>query len=413
MRRRVAVTGIGLITPLGTGNKKTWDAICEGRSGIRTIQRFDPLAADLKTRIAGELVDFDPNNFMDPKDVRKTDPFIQYAISATKLALEDAQLEITEEFSPRIGTIIGTGVGGMETHYKTVVILEEKGPSRISPFFVPSIITNMAAGYVSICFNAKGPNSCTTTACAAGAHAIGFAASLIERGDADAMIAGGTEAPVLPLAIAGFNSMRALSTRNDEPHRASRPFDRERDGFIISEGAGILILEELKFARDRGARIYAEFIGSGMSGDAHHITSPTLDGPVRCMRSALRDAGINPEEVEYINAHGTSTPQNDVNETKAIKEVFNSSAYNIAVSSTKSMTGHLLGAAGGVESAFTVLSLYHGIIPPTINLDNPDPECDLDYVPKEARDAKIKTALSNSFGFGGTNICLAFRRFEG
>jgi len=298
MKRRVVVTGVGLITPLGTGNKKTWDAICEGRSGINTIQKFDPIAADLKTHIAGELLDFDPNNFMDPKDVRNTDPFIQFAISATKLALEDAQLEITEELSPEIGTIIGTGVGGMETHYKTVLVLEEKGPSRISPFFVPSIITNMAAGYVSICFNAKGPNCCTTTACAAGAHAIAFAASLIERGDADAMIAGGTEAPVLPLTLAGFGSMRALSTRNDEPYRASRPFDRERDGFIISEGAGILILEELEFARRRGARIYAEFIGSGMSGDAHHITSPTLDGPVRCLKNALREAGISAEDVE-------------------------------------------------------------------------------------------------------------------
>jgi 3-oxoacyl-[acyl-carrier-protein] synthase II len=412
MRRRVAITGIGLITPLGTGNKKTWDGICKGLSGVRTIQKFDPVAADLKTHIAGEVLDFDSNEFMDPKDVRKTDLFIHYAIAATKLALDDAQLEITEELSPRIGTIIGTGVGGMGTHFKTVLTMAEKGPNRISPFFVPSIITNMAAGYVSIFFNAKGPSCCTTTACAASAHAIGYAGQIIERGDANIMIAGGTEAPVIPIGIAGFSSMRAISTRNDEPHRASRPFDRDRDGFIVSEGSGILILEELEFAKKRGARIYAELIGFGMSSDAHHITSPTLDGPIRCMKNALRDAELNPEDVGYINAHGTSTPQNDVNETKAVKEVLNSNAFNIPISSTKSMTGHLLGAAGGIESAFTVLALFHGIIPPTINLDNPDPECDLDYVPYNARELKIKTALSNSFGFGGTNVCLAFKRFD-
>jgi 3-oxoacyl-[acyl-carrier-protein] synthase II len=412
MKRRVAVTGIGLITPLGTGNTLTWDGICEGRSGVRTIQKFDPVAADLKTHIAGEVLDFVPTDFMDAKDLKKADRFIHFAIASTKLALDDANLEITEELSPHVGTLIASGIGGMETLVNTHFVLLEKGPNRISPFFIPSMISNMAAGLVSIRFNAKGPNCCTTTACAASAHAIGYAAHMIERGDADIMIAGGTEAPIITIAVAGFNSMRALSTRNDEPHRASRPFDRERDGFVMSEGGGTIILEELESAKKRGARIYAELIGFGMSADANHITSPTLDGPIRCMRLALNDAELNPEDVDYINAHGTSTPQNDVNETRAIKEVLKSHADDVPVSSTKSMTGHLLGAAGAIESAFTVLSLYHGIIPPTINLDYPDPNCDLDYVPNQAREQKINYALSNSFGFGGTNGCLAFKRFE-
>ena len=411
MKRRVVVTGVGLVTPLGVGNKETWEGICEGRSGIRRIQRFDP--SSLRTQIAGEVLNFDSAAFMESKEVRRSDLFIQYAVAATKLALDDANLEITDEISPNIGTIIGCGIGGMDTWYKTVLVMEERGPARVSPFFVPNIITNMAAGYVSIYFNARGPNCCTTTACAASAHGIGYAAMMIENGDADAMIAGGTEAPLIPMTIAGFNVMRAISTRNEEPERASRPFDKDRDGFIISEGAGILILEELEHAKKRGARIYAEILGSGMSGDAYHITSPSLDGPVRCMKGALRNAELNPEDVDYINAHGTSTPQNDVNETRAIKEIFKDHAYKIPVSSTKSMTGHLLGAAGGIEAAFTVLGLYHGIIPPTINLDNPDPQCDLDYVPYEAREEPIKIALSNSFGFGGTNVTLAFRRFDG
>jgi 3-oxoacyl-[acyl-carrier-protein] synthase II len=412
MKRRVAVTGIGFITPLATGNKKTWDGICEGRSGVRAIQKFDPVAADLKTHIAGEVLDFAPNDFMDAKDLKKADRFIHFAIAATKLALDDAYLEITDELSPHVGTLIASGIGGMETLVNTHFILLEKGPSRISPFFIPSMISNMAAGLVSIRFNAKGPNCCTTTACAASAHAIGYAARMIERGEADVMIAGGAEAPIIKIAVAGFNAMRALSTRNDEPHRASRPFDRERDGFVMSEGGGTVILEELDYAKKRGARIYAELIGFGMSADANHITSPTIDGPIRCMRIALNDAELNPEDVDYINAHGTSTAQNDVNETRAIKEVLKSHAYNVPVSSTKSMTGHLLGAAGAIESAFTVLSLYHGIIPPTINLDYPDPDCDLDYVPNQAREKNIKYALSNSFGFGGTNACIAFKRFE-
>lgn len=410
MKRRVVVTGIGLVTPLGTGNKKTWEALCDGQSGIGHIKRFDP--STLRTQIAGEVLDFDSSAFMDSKDIRRSDPFIQFAVAATRLALDDAGLDITDELSPNIGTIVGSGIGGMETYFNTVLMFAERGPNRVSPFFVPNIIANMAAGYVSIFFNAKGPNSCTTTACAAGAHAIGYSLMAIQRGDADAMIAGGTEAPVIPMAIAGFNVMRALSTRNEDPEHASRPFDRNRDGFIMSEGAGMLILEELEFAKKRGARIYAELIGCGMSGDAHHITSPSLDGPVRCMNSALRDAELNPEDIDYINAHGTSTPQNDVNETRAIKEVFKSHAYATPVSSTKSMTGHLLGAAGGIEAAFTSLALYHGILPPTINLDDPDPECDLDYIPHEAREVPIKVALSNSFGFGGTNVTLAFRRFD-
>jgi 3-oxoacyl-[acyl-carrier-protein] synthase II len=410
MKKRIVVTGIGLITPLGTGNEKTWRGICEGRPGIRRIQKFDPSA--LKTQIAGEVLDFDPADFMDPKEIRRSDPFIQYAVAATRLALNDAGLEITEELSPNVGTFVSSGIGGLDSFCRNVIEMHERGPARVSPFFIPSMIANMASGYVSIFFHARGPNSCTTTACAASAHAIGDATKIIERGDADVMIAGGTEAPLLPVAIAGFNAMRALSTRNEEPHRASRPFDRERDGFVMGEGSGILILEEFEFAKKRGARIYAEVLGYGMSGDAYHITSPSLDGPVRCMIRTLQNAKLNPEDVDYINAHGTSTPQNDVNETRAVKEVFNSYAYKIPISSTKSMTGHLLGAAGGIESAFTVLALYHGIIPPTINLDNPDPECDLDYVPNEAREVRIKTALSNSFGFGGTNASLAFRRFE-
>lgn len=410
MKRRVAVTGVGLITPLGIGNKETWEAVCAGRSGVRRITKFDP--AEHKTQIAAEIHGFDPELFMNPKEARKTDTFIQYAVASAKLALEDSGLEITEELSPLTGAIIGSGIGGMETYVNTVLTMAEKGPGRLSPFFITNIINNMAAGYVSIFFNAKGPNCCTTTACAASAHAIGYAAQAIRNGDAEAMFAGGTEAPCIPLTFAGFNAMRALSTRNDEPERASRPFDKERDGFIIGEGSGMLILEEMERAKKRGARIYAEIAGYGMSGDASHITAPSLDGPERCMIAALRDGGINPDEIEYINAHGTSTPLNDSNESNAIKQVFGQRAYKIPVSSTKSMTGHLLGAAGAVEAAFTVLALEHGILPPTINYEFPDPECDLDYVPNEARKADIKTALSNSFGFGGTNASLIFRKID-
>ncbi|OGE24134.1 MAG: beta-ketoacyl-[acyl-carrier-protein] synthase II [Candidatus Dadabacteria bacterium RIFCSPHIGHO2_12_FULL_53_21] len=408
MKRRVAVTGVGLVTPLGIGNKETWDAVCAGRSGVRRVTKFDP--TEHKTQIAAEIHGFDPELYMNPKEARKTDAFIQYAVASAKLALDDSGLEITEELSPLTGTIIGSGIGGMETYVNTVHILAEKGPGRLSPFFITNIINNMAAGYVSIFFNAKGPNCCTTTACAASAHAIGYAAMAIRNGEADVMFAGGTEAPIIPLTFGGFNAMRALSTRNDAPERASRPFDKERDGFIIGEGSGMLILEELEFAKKRGARIYAEIVGYGMSSDASHITAPSLDGPERCMLAALKNGGINLDEIEYINAHGTSTQLNDSNETNAIKKVFGQKAYKIPVSSTKSMTGHLLGAAGAVEAAFTVLALDRGILPPTINHEFPDPECDLDYVPNEARKADIKTALSNSFGFGGTNASLIFRK---
>jgi 3-oxoacyl-[acyl-carrier-protein] synthase II len=410
MKRRVAVTGIGLVTPVGIGNEATWEAVCNGRSGVIRVTKFDP--TEHKTQIAAEINGFDPELYMNAKEARKTDTFIQYAVTAAKFALEDSGLEITEELSPRVGTIIGSGIGGMETYVNTVLTMNEKGPGRLSPFFITNIINNMAAGYVSIFFNAKGPNCCTTTACAASAHAIGYAAQAIRNGEADAMFAGGTEAPIIPLTFAGFNAMRALSTRNDEPSKASRPFDRERDGFIIGEGAGMLILEELESAKKRGAHIYAEIVGYGMSSDASHITAPSLDGPERCMKAALSDGGVNPDEIDYINAHGTSTPLNDSNETNAIKVVFGERAYKIPVSSTKSMTGHLLGAAGAVEAAFSVLALEHGILPPTINQEVPDPECDLDYVPNQARETKIKTALSNSFGFGGTNASLIFRKID-
>ncbi len=410
MDRRVVVTGIGLITPVGIGNKASWEGVLEGRSGVQTIERFDPSA--LKTRIAGEIKGFDPELYMPAKEARKTDIFIHYAVSGAKMALEDAGLEITDDISERTGTVIGTGIGGMETYVNTVLMMEKKGPDRLSPFFIPNIITNMAAGYVSIMYNAKGPNCATTTACAASAHAIDYSTMSIRRGEADIMISGGTEAPLVPLTIAGFNAMRALSTNNEDPQGASRPFDKERDGFIIGEGAGILIMEELEFAKKRGARIYAEILGCGMSSDASHITAPSLAGPVKSMKDAVKDAGINPEEIDYINAHGTSTQLNDANETAGIKEVLGDHAYKTPVSSTKSMTGHMLGAAGGVEAAFSILALKDGIIPPTINLHNPDPVCDLDYVPHEAREASIKTVLSNSFGFGGTNGSLIFRKYE-
>lgn len=410
MSRRVVITGIGLITPVGVGTAETWDSLCEGRVGVSRISKFDP--SELKTQIAAEVKGFEPEKYMNKKEANRNDTFIHYSLAASKMAMDDSGLEITDELSVRTGCIIASGIGGMSSYYDTVLLLEEKGPSRMTPFFIPNIVTNMAAGYTSIYFNAKGPNCCTTTACAASGHAIGFSHMFIQRGDADIMIAGGTEAPLIPLTVAGFNAMKALSTRNDDPSTASRPFDRERDGFIIAEGAGVVILEEMESAKKRGATIYAEVLGAGMSGDAHHITAPSQDGPVRCMRAALKDSGINPEDIDYINAHGTSTQLNDANETKAIKEVFGDYSYKVPVSSTKSMTGHMLGAAGGVEAAICALSLKNGVIPPTVNLANADPECDLDYVPNEAREADIDTALSNSYGFGGTNISLAFRKFS-
>lgn len=410
MKRRVVITGMGLITPLGIGKEKTWESICDGKSGIDKVTKFD--TSELKTQIAGEIKNFDPKDYMNAKEAIKNDTFIHYSLASSKMALEDADLDITDELSTKAGCIIASGIGGMDTWYQTVLLMEEKGPSRMTPMFIPNIVTNMAAGYTSIYFNAKGPNCCTTTACAASGHAIGFSLMLIQKGDADIMITGGAEAPLIPLTFAGFNAMRALSTRNDDPKTASRPFEINRDGFIMSEGAGTLILEEFEFAKKRGARIYAEIIGSGMSADASHITAPALDGPVRCMEAALRDAEINPDDVSYINAHGTSTQLNDVNETKAIKQVIGDKAYKIPVSSSKSMTGHMLGAAGTVETSISALSIYNGIIPPTINLFEPDPECDLDYVPHEAREKDIDVVLSNTYGFGGTNSSIVLRKYS-
>lgn len=410
--RRVVVTGIGLVTPIGIGVENVWKNLISGRSGIGRITRFDP--SSLATQIAGEVKDFNPEQFIEKKEIKKMDTFIQYAIAAAKIAMEDSGIAINGVRPERVGVVVGAGLGGLPGIEKYHRILIEEGPKRISPFFIPMVIANLAAGQISIIFGAKGPNSSTSTACAAGAHAIGDSAKYIQLGYADVMIAGGAESTITPLAIAGFNSMKALSTRNDEPERASRPFDKDRDGFVMGEGAGIIILEELEHARRRGARIYAEFAGYGLNGDAYHITAPDPEGEGgrRCMEMALEDARIDPSEVDYINAHGTSTYYNDILETKAIKRLFREHAKRIMVSSTKSMTGHLLGAAGGVEAAFTVLSIYHGVIPPTINLENPDPECDLDYVPNKAREKKIRVAISNSFGFGGTNACLVFKRFE-
>lgn len=408
--RRVVITGIGLITPLGIGKEKTWSSICEGKSGVTEITRFDP--AELKTKIAGEVNNFDAKEYMEPKEAIKNDRFIHFSLAASKMALDDADLEITDDISDRTGCVIASGIGGMSSYYETVLRMESKGASRMTPMFIPNIITNMAAGYTSIYFNAKGPNCCTTTACAASGHALSLSLILIQRGDADAMIVGGTEAPLIPLTFAGFNAMRALSTRNDSPQTASRPFEKDRDGFIMSEGAGTLILEELERAKNRGARIYAELIGSGMSCDASHITAPTLDGPLRSMKAALNDAKINPDDVSYINAHGTSTQLNDVNETNAIKKLFGEQAHKIPVSSTKSMTGHMLGAAGAVEASISALSLYNGVVPPTINLFEPDPECDLDYVPFEAREEDIEVVLSNTYGFGGANSSLLLRKLQ-
>lgn len=412
-KRRVVVTGLGLVTPLGIGVKETWEALLQGRSGVGKITLFD--ASSYPVQIAAEVKNFDPSQYIEPKEIKKMDRFIHFAIAATEMAMKDSGLKITPENAPRVGVIIGSGMGGLpmiEHYHKTLL---EKGHRRISPFFIPMIIINLAAGQVSIRYGAKGPNSSPCTACATGSHSIGDAFKIIQRGDADAMIAGGTEAVITPMGIAGFTAMKALSTRNDEPERASRPFDIDRDGFVMGEGAGILILEELGHALRRGAKVYAEIIGYGMSGDAYHITSPAPEGEgaARCMEAALRDAGIRPEDVQYINAHGTSTKYGDELETMAIKKVFGSHAYKLAVSSTKSMTGHLLGAAGGVEAVITVLSIYNNIVPPTINLEKPDPACDLDYVPNKARNVEVNCAISNSFGFGGTNACLIFKKFTG
>ena len=412
MGRRVVVTGVGIVSPLGIGNDANWEALCAGRSGIGPITRFD--ASQYSARIAGEVKNFDPLQFIDKKDVKKMDVFIQLAIAASQFAMDDAKLTIVPELALRAGVFIASGIGGFSTIEREHKALLEGGPRRISPFFIPASIINLAAGQVSIRFGAKGPNSATCTACSASAHAIGDAFEIIRRDDADAMIAGGSEAAITPMGVGGFAAMRALSTRNDEPERASRPFDKDRDGFIMGEGAGVVVLEELEFAKRRGAPIYAELVGYGMSADAYHITAPSEDGDggMRVMEMAIRRAGITPDKVDYINAHGTSTPYNDKLETLAIKRLFGEHAYKLAISSTKSMTGHLLGAAGGVEAAISALAIKHQMIPPTINYETPDPECDLDYVPNQKRAAKIEYALSNSFGFGGTNGALLFKRFS-
>ena len=413
MNRRVVITGIGLVSSLGIGTKANWDALVAGTSGVHRITKFD--ASAFAAQIAGEVKGFDPLQFIDKKDVKKMDVFIQYAVAAAQFAMDDSKLEVTPENADAIGVYIASGIGGFTTIEREHKALLEGGPRKISPFFIPSAIINLAAGQVSIRFGAKGPNSATCTACSASAHAIGDAYEIIRRCDADAMIAGGSEAAITPMGVGGFAALRALSTRNDEPERASRPFDKNRDGFIIGEGAGVIVLEELEHARRRGAPIYAEIVGYGMSADAYHMTAPSEDGDGgrRVMANAIRKAGIAPEDVDYINAHGTSTPYNDRLETLAIKNCFGDHAYKLAISSTKSMTGHLLGAAGGLEAGITALAVRHEIVPPTINLDEPDPDCDLDYVPHTSRQMPIRYALSNSFGFGGTNAALMFKKFEG
>ena len=413
MRRRVVVTGMGLVIPTGIGVETVWKNVCEGKSGIGLLTRFD--TNGFETKIAGEVKDFNPELYIDKKEIKRMDLFVQYAIAATKEALEDAQLNIAPENCEQIGVIVGTGLGGLPTLEKYHKVLLERGPSRISPFFIPMLIANMASGQIAIQFGPKGPNTCVVTACATGAHCIGDAFRAIVYGDAEAMIAGGTEANITPLTIGGFNAMKALSTKNDEPEKACRPFEKNRDGFVVAEGAGIIILEELQFALKRNAKIYGELIGYGYTGDAYHITapSPNGDGAVRCMRMAIKDAGLKSEEMDYINAHGTSTPLNDLTETIAIKTVFGDYAKKIPISATKSMTGHLLGAAGSTEAIFTILAIRDGIMPPTINHEEPDPECDLDYVPNVARRKLLKVGMSNAFGFGGTNATLVFRKFEG
>jgi 3-oxoacyl-[acyl-carrier-protein] synthase II len=413
LKRRVVVTGIGLVSALGVGTERTWESLIAGKSGVGPISHFD--TTQFSVTIAAEVKGFDPLRWIEKKDVKKMDPFIQYAVAAADFAMQSARLEITPELAPRVGVHIGSGIGGFSTIEREHTELLKGGPRRISPFFIPSSIVNLAAGQVSIRFKAKGPNTSTCTACSSGSHAIGDSFRFIARGETDAMICGGSEAAITPMSIGGFAAMKALSTRNEEPARASRPFDKDRDGFVIGEGAGILVLEELEMAKRRGATIYAELIGYGMSGDAFHITQPSEDGDGahRVMVNALADADLRPEQVGYINAHGTSTPFNDKLETLAIKRAFGQHAYRLIVSSTKSMTGHLLGAAGGLEGGISALAIYHQIIPPTINYDTPDPECDLDYTPNVARKARFDYALSNSFGFGGTNAALLFKRYEG
>lgn len=412
MDRRVVITGLGLVTPLGIGVEETWSALCEGKSGIGEITRFDATGFD--TRIAGEVKDFHPEDFLTKKEAKRIQLFIAYAVAASRMALEDSGLIIDSANQYRIGVLTGCGLGGLQILEETAGILRKKGPKRVTPFFIPMMIGNMAPGMISIYLGAKGPNSSISTACASGTHAVGDAFKIIKRGGADAMITGGVESVITPTCIAGFNAMKALSVRNHEPEKASRPFDRDRDGFIVGEGCGILILETLEAALKRGARIYAEICGYGMSGDGFHMAAPAPkgEGAARCMAAAIDDAGISYNAVDYINAHGTSTQLNDLYETQGIKSVFKEKAHSLAISSTKSMTGHLLGGAGGIETVFTALTIHEGIIPPTINLDNPDEKCDLDYVPNIARKMDVKLAMTNSFGFGGTNAALILSKYN-
>jgi len=412
LKRRVVITGIGLLSPLGVGVEESWSGLCAGKSGIGPITRFD--TSNFQTKIAGEVKNFNPEDFLSRKDAKRTQPFIAYAIAASRMAMEDSGLVIDDTNRNRVGVLTGCGLGGLSLLEETVDVLRIKGPKRVTPFFIPTMIGNMAAGMISIQFGARGPNASVATACAAGSHAIGDAYKIIQRGGADAMITGGVESVISPSCVAGFGAMKALSTRNEVPEKASRPFDRDRDGFVVGEGSGILILEVLEDALERGAHIYAEIIGYGMSGDGHHMTAPPEDGDgaVRCMNAALVDADLAYDQVDYINAHGTSTPLNDLYETRALKTVFKDKAHSIPVSSTKSMTGHLLGGAGGVETVISTLTLHHGIIPPTINLDNPGEECDLDYVPNVARKANVQTVMTNSFGFGGTNATLILKKYN-
>lgn len=412
MNKRVVITGLGLVTPIGIGVEQTWQSLCAGKSGVTEITRFD--TSNYQTKIAAEVKDFKPADFMPKKDARRVEPFIAYALAATRMAIEDSGLVIDSSNEARVGAITGCGLGGLRFMEETVLRVSRQGPRRVSPFFIPMMIGNMAPGMISIHFGAKGPNSSTATACAAGTHAVGNSYRLIQNGVADAMITGGTEAVISPSCIAGFNSMKALSTRNDEPEKASRPFDRDRNGFVVGEGGGILILEALDHALARGARIYAEITGYGMSGDGYHMTSPPPDGngAVRCMLAAIEDAELDFNKIDYINAHGTSTELNDLYESRAIKTVFKEHARSLAVSSTKSMTGHLLGAAGGIETVFTALTVNKDIIPPTINYENQAPECDLDYVPNHVRKTTVVNAMTNSFGFGGTNGTLILSKYK-
>ncbi len=410
LRRRVVITGLGALTPLAIGAEESWQKLCQGRSGVARITKFD--ASDSKVQIAAEIKDFHPEDFLDRKRVRRTDPFIQYALAATRMAMDDSGLAIDENNACRVGVVLGSSAGGMTTYEKNLLALYDEGADKVSPFFIPGFIANMAAGEVAMAVGVKGPSKCVVTACASSSHCIGDSLRLIQYGEADAMITGGGDAYILPVAIAGFDRMRALSRRNDEPERASRPFDKDRDGFVTGEGAGVIILEEMQSAMRRGARVYAELIGYGSNIDGIHITEPDSENQARCLKLAMSDAAVAPTDIDYINAHGTSTGLNDACETKAIKAALGEHSRKVPVSSNKSMIGHLLGASGAVEAVFTVLTIRDSVIPPTINYDTPDPECDLDYVPNLARKAQVNTALSNSFGFGGANAALVFKKFE-